>query len=73
MQSPFSLIGSPAAGVWSGNNITDPILGIYDPSLGLGLDVITYSFNGCIDTANITVVNTDLQIDSLLFCLIAEE
>ncbi|MEC9209721.1 MAG: gliding motility-associated C-terminal domain-containing protein [Bacteroidota bacterium] len=69
LQSPFNLIGSPAAGVWSGNNVTNTSLGIYDPSLFSGLDIITYSFNGCVDTAEILVVDTDVQIDSLFFCL----
>ena len=69
LQSPFNLIGSPAAGFWSGNNVTNTSLGIYDPSLFSGLDIITYSFNGCVDTAEILVLDTDVQIDSLFFCL----
>ncbi len=69
LQAAFNLSGSPANGVWSGNNITNANLGIYDPSISLGIDIITYSFNGCIDTAEILVVDTDVQIDSLSFCL----
>ena len=69
LQSPFNLIGSPAAGVWNGNNVTNTSLGIYNPSLFSGLDIITYSFNGCVDTAEILVVGTDVQIDSVFFCL----
>jgi len=68
-QASFNLIGGPIGGVWSGNNITNTNLGTFDPSIGLGLDVITYSYNGCIDTAEVWVVDTDVQIDSLFFCL----
>ena len=68
-QASFNLIGAPIGGVWSGNNITNTNLGTFDPSIGLGLDVITYSYNGCIDTAEVWVVDTDVQIDSLFLCL----
>ena len=42
-QAPFNLVGLPSGGIWSGNNITNTTLGIYDPSLGSGLDIVTYS------------------------------
>lgn len=69
LQNPFNLISSPNGGVWSGNNIIDVNTGLFDPSLSLGIDTVTYSFNGCIDTAEIIVVDTDVQIDSLFFCI----
>ncbi|MDC0204271.1 gliding motility-associated C-terminal domain-containing protein [Flavobacteriales bacterium] len=69
LEASFNLIGSPVGGVWSGNNITNTNLGTFNPSLGLGVDVITYSYSGCIDTSEIWVVDTDVQIDSLFFCL----
>ncbi|HIK63022.1 MAG TPA: hypothetical protein EYG01_03345, partial [Flavobacteriales bacterium] len=68
-QASFNLIGAPIGGVWSGNNITNTILGTFDPSLGLGVDIATYSYNGCIDTTEVWVVDTDIQIDSLFLCL----
>ena len=68
-QPPFNLVGSPASGTWSGSNITNPNLGTFDPSIGLGIDVVTYSVNGCIDTTEIRVVDTDIQINSIDFCI----
>jgi len=68
-QSSFNLIGAPIGGVWSGNNITNTNSGTFDPSVVLGLDVITYSYSGCVDTSEIWVVDTDVQIDSVFFCL----
>lgn len=68
-QSPFNLIGSPVGGIWSGNNITNTNLGTFDPSISLGSDVIVYSYNGCVDTAEAWVLDTDVQIDSLFFCI----
>tara|TARA_B100001250_G_scaffold115257_1_gene97646 strand:- start:4321 stop:8340 length:4020 start_codon:yes stop_codon:yes gene_type:complete len=69
LQPTFNLPGSPPNGNWNGNNITNNIQGTYDPSIWTGLDIITYSFNGCIDTTEILVIDTDIQIDSLVFCL----
>ena len=69
LQQSFNLVGSPNGGLWNGNNIINTSLGTFDPSISSGLDVITYSFNGCIDTSEIWVVDTELQIDSLSFCL----
>ena len=68
-QASFNLIGAPVGGVWSGNNITNTNLGTFDPSLGLGVDIITYSYNGCSDTVEVWVIDTDVQIDSVFFCL----
>jgi hypothetical protein len=68
-QSPFNLVGTPNSGTWSGTHITNTFLGTFDPSLGLGIDVITYSVNGCIDTAEIKVVDTDVQVSSIEFCV----
>lgn len=65
---PFNLIASPFGGTWSGNNITNFNTGLYDPSLSLGLDIVTYSYNSCTDTAEINILNTELFIDSLFFC-----
>ena len=68
-QSPFNLSGAPLGGVWSGSGIINNSSGLFDPSINLGLNIVTYSFNGCVDTAQIWVVDTDVQIDSLFLCL----
>jgi len=67
-ESPFNLAGSPNGGIWNGTHITNVNTGLFDPSLGLGIDWVTYTFDGCVDTARINVVDTDVQIDSLFFC-----
>ena len=68
-QMPFNLTGLPSGGMWNGLNITNNLLGTFDPSINLGSNLIVYSFNGCNDTIDVTVVDTELQIDSLSFCL----
>ena len=68
-QMPFNLTGLPSGGMWNGLNITNNFLGTFDPSINLGSNLIVYSFNGCNDTIDVTVVDTELQIDSLSFCL----
>ena len=65
---PFNLLASPSGGVWSGNNITNFNSGLYDPSISSGLDIVTYSYNSCTDTAEINILNTELLRDSLFFC-----
>ena len=67
--SPFSLIGSPLAGIWNGLYVTNPITGSFNPSLGLGIDSVTYTVGGCTDTAEILVIDTDVLIPTLSFCL----
>ncbi|MEE2953882.1 MAG: gliding motility-associated C-terminal domain-containing protein [Bacteroidota bacterium] len=68
-QSPFDLLGSPSGGTWSGSNITNISQGTFDPSLSIGMNFATYSVAGCIDTTEVWVIDTDVQIDSLFFCL----
>ena len=68
-EAPFNLSGSPLAGVWNGTHITNSIMGTFDPSLGIGIDVVTYTFGGCTDTAEVWVVDTDVQIDTLFLCI----
>lgn len=68
-QSPFNLTGQPIGGIWNGTHITNNTVGTFDPSLGLGNHLVTYSSGICIDTAEIRVVDTDIQIDSLSFCI----
>jgi len=67
--SPFNLFGSPLAGVWNGSYITNQIIGTFNPSLGLGIDFVTYTFGGCTDTVEIFVLDTDVQIDTLFLCM----
>ena len=68
-EPPFNLVGTPNSGVWSGTHITNPVLGTFDPSLGLGIDIVTYAVDGCIDTVQIRVVDTDIQISNVDFCI----
>ncbi len=51
--SPFNVTGfNPSGGTWSGPNITSG--GLYDPQ-DTGSYVVTYSWNGCVDTKTINV------------------
>ena len=67
-QSQFNLTGLPLGGVWNGLNIINQNTGLYDPSINLGVDLVTYSNNSCIDTVEINVVNTELFEDTLFLC-----
>ncbi|MBT5859208.1 MAG: PKD domain-containing protein [Flavobacteriales bacterium] len=67
-QGIFNIVGTPNGGVWTGNHFTNTTLGTFDPSLGLGWDLITYSANGCTDTVYYNVVDTDVQHDTLIIC-----
>ena len=69
VENPFNLIGSPPGGLWAGLGVTNINLGTFDPSVNIGLNIITYSSGNCVDTAEIIVVDTDVQIDSLYFCI----
>ena len=43
--NPFLLTGDPAGGTWTGNGITDPITGLFDPAAaGNGIAIVTYTF-----------------------------
>ena len=68
-QSNFNILGIPSGGIWSGTHIINQALGTFDPSLGNGLNLVTYSLNGCTDTAEYLVVDTDIQIDTLILCI----
>lgn len=68
-QPAFNLLGSPSGGVWNGPNITNINQGTFDPSLGAGYHFISYDFNGCVDTTEIWVIDTEIQIDTLFFCV----
>jgi len=68
-EAPFNLTGSPLVGAWNGTHITNQTMGTFDPSLGIGNDIVTYTFGGCTDTAEVLVVDTDIQIDTLFLCM----
>lgn len=59
---PVNATAVDLGGIWSGIGITDPILGIFDPSTaGSGTHIITYTISGACgttDTENI-IVNVD--------------
>ena len=67
-QSQFNLTGLPLGGIWNGLNVINQNTGLYDPSINLGVDLVTYSNNSCIDTVEINVVNTELFEDTLFLC-----
>lgn len=72
LQAPFNLApASPAGGVWSGVGIINPSTGLYDPSLvGNGnTDTVRYTFYGCDDTLLVRIIQTDIAVDTLPFCL----
>ncbi|MEM8906272.1 MAG: HYR domain-containing protein [Bacteroidota bacterium] len=56
-----NLVATPAGGTFSGNGITDPLAGTFDPGqAGLGSHEVTYTFidpmNMCTGTASTTIV-----------------
>ena len=67
-QSQFNLTGLPLGGIWNGLNVINQNNGLYDPSINLGVDLVTYSNSSCIDTVEINVVNTELFEDTLFLC-----
>ena len=67
-QSAFNVFGSPSGGIWSGSHITNSNLGTFNPSIGLGQTMVTYSLDGCTDTAVYNVVDTDIFDDTLFVC-----
>ena len=52
----------------NGLNVINQNTGLYDPSINLGVDLVTYSNSSCIDTVEINVVNTELFEDTLFLC-----
>ena len=67
-QPAFNLTGIPIGGIWNGINIVNSNTGLYDPSINLGIDIITYSNNTCVDTVEINVLDTELFEDTLFLC-----
>ena len=51
-----------------GSHITNSNFGTFNPSLGLGQTMVTYSLDGCTDTAIYNVVDTDIFDDTLFVC-----
>ncbi|MCI5055174.1 MAG: gliding motility-associated C-terminal domain-containing protein, partial [Flavobacteriales bacterium] len=77
-EAPYQLYPSftPTGGVWYGNGIIDNVQGIFDPALiGQGNnDTIVYAApNGCFDTIINYVRFTDLDDDTLTFCIASED
>ncbi len=61
---PFNLTAETMGGNWSGNGISNPLIGTFDPSLaGAGDHIITYDLNSCIDTVLITVTDPNAGPD----------
>jgi gliding motility-associated-like protein len=66
--APTSLSAINPGGVWSGQGIVNPIIGVFDPStVGVGLWTITYTIAGsCGDSQNATIEvmpETNLRIE----------
>ncbi|MBD3637462.1 MAG: gliding motility-associated C-terminal domain-containing protein [Crocinitomicaceae bacterium] len=62
-----NLTAADGGGVWSGNGITDPNLGTFDPSVaGIGNHTITYTISGsCGDADSIDIVVDNNTVASL--------
>lgn len=72
LQAAFNLPpASPSGGLWSGVGVINPSTGLYDPSLvGNGnTDTVVYTHLGCTDTIYIDIIQTDIAVDTLPFCL----
>ena len=71
-QPQFNLpAGNPPGGTWAGVGITNSMTGLYDPAIkgNNSIDTVTYQVNGCYDTLYIDVIQTDIAVDTLPFCL----
>ena len=68
LQNPFNLSGIPSGGIWSGNYITNQTNGTFDPALASGPTNVLYEINGCQDTININVINTEILIGNYDIC-----
>ena len=69
-QTNQPLVGLPANGQWAGPGILSSN-GLFDPNFSNGADSvikITYSANGCVDTAEVLVAYTRVTQDTLTFC-----
>ena len=69
-QTNQPLVGLPANGQWAGPGILSSN-GLFDPNFSNGSDSvakITYSANGCVDTADVLVAYTRVTQDTLTFC-----
>ncbi len=67
---PITLNAATPGGTWSGTGITDPVAGIFDPSVsGAGSFVVTYTLGGnCgdVDTETVTILqSSDATIDPI--------
>ncbi len=63
--APVILNGFPSGGIYSGNGLSS---GVFDPSIGTGTHIITYSFTGsnsCTNSASIEAIVNALPIINL--------
>ena len=49
-----ALVGNPSGGTWTGTGVLG---NNFDPNIGQGNYILTYSVGGCITTINVTVNN----------------
>lgn len=63
--------GTPSGGIWAGMGIINPNTALYDPSLvpNNTTDTVTYGIYGCFDTVLIDIIQTDIVVDTLPFCI----
>ncbi len=74
---PINLVAATPGGIWAGQGITDPNLGIFDPSLANhGANIISYTVSnaGCTRVDNITIFVYDNAVDASIittgpFCI----
>ncbi len=66
---PVNLVAATPGGIWAGSGITDPINGIFDPSVAIdGGNVITYTVSNpaCTSVDNITIFVYDAAVDATI-------
>jgi hypothetical protein len=65
--SPVVLTALTTGGTWSGTGITDPVNGIFSPSIaGIGVYSITYTISGACGNSDVTTINVTNTLDATI-------
>ena len=60
----FNLVANPPGGIWTGQGVTDTVLGFFDPdTAGAGAHTLRYTVNGCSSTFVMNVTEMDAGFD----------
>lgn len=70
--NPVNLSGNPANGTWSGNGITDIVLGTFDPGIApIGTNTIVYTYTnpitGCINRDTLLAIVHPMPVANFTF------